>query len=39
MPVQLDGIGATVNGKATFVYYISPTQINVLTRQMRYPGP
>lgn len=31
MPTQLDGVSVTVNGKAAFVYYISPTQINVLT--------
>jgi uncharacterized protein (TIGR03437 family) len=31
MPTQLDGVGATVNGKAAYVYYISPTQINILT--------
>jgi uncharacterized protein (TIGR03437 family) len=31
MPTQLDGVGITVNGKPAFIYYISPTQINVLT--------
>jgi len=31
MPKQLDGVGVTVNGKSAFVYYISPTQINILT--------
>jgi uncharacterized protein (TIGR03437 family) len=31
MPTQLDGVSATVNGKDAYVYYISPTQINVLT--------
>ena len=31
MPTQLDGVSATVNGKAAYVYYISPTQVNVLT--------
>jgi uncharacterized protein (TIGR03437 family) len=31
MPTQLDGVSATVNGKPAYVYYISPTQINVLT--------
>ena len=30
MPVQLDGVGATVNGKSAYVYYISPTQVNIL---------
>jgi uncharacterized protein (TIGR03437 family) len=31
MPTQLDGVSATVNGKAAYVYYISSTQVNVLT--------
>ena len=31
MPTQLDGVSATVNGKAAFVYYISPLQVNILT--------
>jgi uncharacterized protein (TIGR03437 family) len=31
MPTQLDKIGATVNGKNAYVYYISPAQIDVLT--------
>jgi uncharacterized protein (TIGR03437 family) len=31
LPTQMDGVGATVNGKKAFVYYISPTQLNILT--------
>lgn len=31
LPSQLDGVSVTVNGKAAYVYYISPTQVNVLT--------
>jgi uncharacterized protein (TIGR03437 family) len=31
MPTQLDGVRATVNGKSAYIYYISPTQINILT--------
>jgi uncharacterized protein (TIGR03437 family) len=31
MPTQLDGVSATVNGKAAYVYYISPGQVNILT--------
>ena len=31
MPKQLDQVSATVGGKSAFVYYISPTQINILT--------
>ena len=31
MPTQLDGVSVTVNGHSAYVYYISPTQINILT--------
>jgi uncharacterized protein (TIGR03437 family) len=31
MPTQLDGVSVTVNGKPAYVYYVSSTQINVLT--------
>jgi uncharacterized protein (TIGR03437 family) len=31
LPAQLDGVSVTVNGKSAFVYYISPTQVNILT--------
>src|ERR1019366_5429857 len=31
MPTALDHVSATVNGVSAFVYYMSPTQINVLT--------
>ena len=31
LPTQLDGVSVTVNGKPAYVYYISPTQLNVLT--------
>jgi uncharacterized protein (TIGR03437 family) len=30
MPTSLDGVSMTVNGVNAYVYYISPTQINVL---------
>ena len=39
MPVQLDGISATVNGKSAFVYYVSPTQVNILTPPDAILGP
>jgi uncharacterized protein (TIGR03437 family) len=39
MPEQLDGVSATVNGKSAFVYYISPTQINILTPPDAMLGP
>ncbi len=31
LPTSLDGVGVTVNGVPAFVYYISPTQVNILT--------
>jgi YVTN family beta-propeller protein len=31
MPTQLDGVSATVNGNNAYVWYISPTQVNILT--------
>jgi trimeric autotransporter adhesin len=31
MPTQLDGVSVTVNGQAAYIYYISPTQVNILT--------
>jgi uncharacterized protein (TIGR03437 family) len=31
LPAQLDGVTVTVNGKNAFLYYISPTQVNILT--------
>jgi uncharacterized protein (TIGR03437 family) len=39
LPTQLDNISATVNGKSTFVYYISPAQINILTPPDAMSGP
>jgi len=30
MPHQLDGVSVAVNGNSAFVFYISPTQVNVL---------
>ena len=39
MPTQLDKVSVTVNGKSAYVYYISPTQINVLTPPDPLPSP
>jgi len=39
MPTQLDGVSATVNGKSAYVYYISPTQVNILTPLGAMTGP
>lgn len=30
MPISLGGVGVSINNKAAFLYYVSPTQINVL---------
>ena len=30
MPTELGGVSVTINGKPAFVYYASPTQVNVL---------
>ncbi len=38
MPVQLDGVSATVNGQPAYVYYISPTQVNILTPPAPFSG-
>ena len=39
MPTTLDKVSVTVNGKNAYVYYISPTQINVLTPPDAMNGP
>jgi uncharacterized protein (TIGR03437 family) len=39
MPSQLDHVSVTVNGKNAFVYYISSTQINILTPPDAMSGP
>jgi uncharacterized protein (TIGR03437 family) len=31
MPTELNGVSATVNGVSAFIYYMSPTQVNILT--------
>ncbi|MBZ5604119.1 MAG: hypothetical protein LAO79_17610 [Acidobacteriia bacterium] len=39
MPAALDGVGVTVNGKSAYVFYVSPSQINVLTPPDAITGP
>jgi uncharacterized protein (TIGR03437 family) len=39
LPVQLDGVSVTVNGKPAFVYFISPSQLNVLAPADSTTGP
>ena len=31
LPIALDGVSVTLNGENAYVYYISPTQLNILT--------
>lgn len=38
-PTSLDGVSVTVNGKAAFIYYVSPTQININTPDDTATGP
>jgi uncharacterized protein (TIGR03437 family) len=39
MPTQLDGVSVTMNGENAYVYYISPSQVNVLTPLDLAVGP
>jgi uncharacterized protein (TIGR03437 family) len=39
MPTQLDGVSVTVNGKPAFVYFVSGSQVNVLTPLDSTTGP
>ncbi len=39
LPTSLDVVSVTVNGKPAYIYYISPTQINILTPPDALSGP
>ena len=39
LPISLDGVSVTINGRAAYVYYISPTQINVQAPTDTSTGP
>jgi uncharacterized protein (TIGR03437 family) len=39
MPKQLDGVSVTVNGKSSYVYFVSSTQVNILTPPDAMQGP
>ena len=39
LPTQLDGVSVTMDGKPAYIYYISPTQLNVLTPLDPTQGP
>jgi uncharacterized protein (TIGR03437 family) len=38
LPTSLDGLSVTVNGVPAYVYYISPTQVNILTHPNAISG-
>lgn len=38
MPTSLDGISVSINGKPAYIWYISPTQINVLAPRDPFIG-
>ena len=38
LPTQLDGVSASINGKPAYIYYISPTQINLLSEADTFDG-
>ncbi len=38
-PTTLDDVSVTVNGKSAYMFYISPTQVNVLTPPDAMAGP
>lgn len=39
LPIQLDNVSATINGEAAYIYYISPTQLNILAPDDAATGP
>jgi uncharacterized protein (TIGR03437 family) len=39
LPTQLDGVSVTVDGKPAYIYYISPSQLNILTPDDTLQGP
>jgi uncharacterized protein (TIGR03437 family) len=39
LPTQLDHVSVTIDGKPAYVYYISPTQLNVLSPADAAQGP
>ncbi|MCU1235424.1 MAG: hypothetical protein JWP63_3391 [Candidatus Solibacter sp.] len=39
LPVQLDGVSVTMNGKPAYIYYVSPRQIDVIAPADTASGP
>jgi uncharacterized protein (TIGR03118 family) len=38
-PVQLDGVSVTINGKAAYIYFVSPNQVDVIAPADSATGP
>ena len=38
MPTSLDGVSVTINGENAYIYYISSTQLNILTPRIWEPA-
>lgn len=39
LPVQMDGVSVTINGKAAYLYFVSPNQIDVIAPADSTTGP
>jgi uncharacterized protein (TIGR03437 family) len=39
LPVQMDGVSVTIDGKAAYLYYVSPNQIDVIAPADSTTGP
>ena len=39
LPISLDGVSVTIDGKPAYIYYISPTQLNILAPVDAATGP
>jgi uncharacterized protein (TIGR03118 family) len=39
LPAQLDGVNVTIDGKAAYVYFVSPTQVDVISPPDSASGP
>jgi len=39
LPTRLDGVSVTVNGNSAYLYYVNPSQVNVLTPPNAMQGP
>ncbi len=39
LPVSIDGVSVTINGKAAYIYFVSPSQLNLLAPADSATGP